>query len=35
MLFRILKLVGIDIPARMAEVRINLDERFDLAKDSV
>jgi hypothetical protein len=35
MLFRILKLVGIDIPARMAEVRIDLEERFDLAKDSV
>jgi ABC-type multidrug transport system fused ATPase/permease subunit len=35
MLFRILKLVGIDIPAGMAEVRIDLEERFDLAKDSV
>jgi uncharacterized membrane protein len=35
MLFRILKLFGIDIPARMAEVRIDLEERFDLAKDSV
>jgi hypothetical protein len=35
MLFRILKLFGIDIPARMTEVRIDLEERFDLAKDSV
>jgi uncharacterized membrane protein len=35
MLFRILKLFGIDIPARMAEVRIDLEERIDLAKDSV
>jgi hypothetical protein len=35
MLFRILKLLGIDIPARMAEARIDLEERFDLAKDSV
>jgi hypothetical protein len=35
MQFRILKLFGIDIPARMAEVRIDLEERFDLAKDSV
>jgi ABC-type multidrug transport system fused ATPase/permease subunit len=35
MLVRILKLFGIDIPARMAEVRIDLEERFDLAKDSV
>jgi hypothetical protein len=35
MLFRILKLFGIDIPARMAEVRIDLEERFDLAKNSV
>jgi uncharacterized membrane protein len=35
MLFRILKLFGIDIPARMAEVRIDLEERLDVAKDSV
>jgi ABC-type multidrug transport system fused ATPase/permease subunit len=35
MLFRILKLFGIDIPARIAELRIDLEERFDLAKDSV
>jgi hypothetical protein len=35
MLFRILKLSGIDIPARVAEARIDLEERFDLAKDSV
>jgi ABC-type multidrug transport system fused ATPase/permease subunit len=35
MLFKIIKLFGIDLPARMAEVRINLEDRFDLAKDSV
>jgi hypothetical protein len=36
MLFKImLKLFGFDIPARMAEVRIDLEERFDVAKDSV
>ncbi len=35
MLFRILKLFGIDIPARMAEVRIDLEEHFDVARDSV
>jgi hypothetical protein len=35
MLFKILKLFGIDLPARMAEVQIDLEERFDLAKDSV
>jgi uncharacterized membrane protein YqjE len=35
MLFRFLKPFGIDIPARMAEVRIDLEERLDLAKDSV
>jgi ABC-type multidrug transport system fused ATPase/permease subunit len=35
MLLRILKLFGINIPARMAEVRIGLEERLDLAKDSV
>jgi uncharacterized membrane protein len=35
MLFKILKLFGIDLPARMAEVRIGVEERFDLAKDSV
>ena len=35
MLFRILKLFGVDIPGRMAEVRIELEERFDLVKDSV
>jgi hypothetical protein len=35
MLFRILKLFGIDIPARIAEVRVDLEERFDLAKGSV
>jgi uncharacterized membrane protein YqjE len=35
MLFKIIKLFGIDLPARMAEVRINLEDRFDLTKDSV
>jgi uncharacterized membrane protein YqjE len=35
MLFKILKLFGIDLPARMAEVRIGVEERFDLAKDHV
>lgn len=35
MLLKILKLFGIDILARMAEVRVDLEERFDLAKDSV
>ena len=35
MLFKILKLFGLDIPARMSEVRIDLEERFDAAKDSV
>jgi hypothetical protein len=35
MLFKILKLFGIDLPARMAEVWIDVEERFDLAKDSV
>jgi uncharacterized membrane protein len=35
MLFKILKLFGIDLPARMAEARVDLEEGFDLAKDSV
>ena len=35
MLFKMLKLFGVDIPARMAEVRIDLEERFDATKDSV
>jgi hypothetical protein len=35
MLFKILKLFGVDLPARMAEARVDLEERFDLAKDSV
>ncbi len=35
MLFKILKLFGVDLPARMAETRVDLEERFDLAKDSV
>jgi hypothetical protein len=35
MLFKMLKLFGVDIPARMAEVRIDLEERFDVAKDGV
>jgi uncharacterized membrane protein YqjE len=35
MLFKILKLLGIDLPARMAEARVDIEERFDLAKDSI
>ena len=35
MLFKILQLFGIDLPARIAEVRVDVEERFDLAKDSV
>jgi hypothetical protein len=35
MLFKMLKLFGIDLPARMAEVRVDVEERFGLAKDSV
>ena len=35
MLFKTLKLFGIDLPARIAEVRVDVEERFDLAKDSV
>jgi ElaB/YqjD/DUF883 family membrane-anchored ribosome-binding protein len=33
MLFKIMKLFGIDLLARMAEVRVDLEERFDLARD--
>jgi uncharacterized membrane protein len=35
MLFKIMKQFGIDLPARMAEIRVDVEERFDLAKDSV
>lgn len=35
MLFKILKLFGIDIPARMAKVRVDVEERFDVARNSV
>jgi Putative Actinobacterial Holin-X, holin superfamily III len=35
MLFKTLKLFGIDLPARIAEVRVDVEQRFDLAKDSV
>jgi uncharacterized membrane protein YqjE len=35
MLFKLLRLLGIDLPARMAEVRVDVEERFDLAKDSL
>ena len=35
MLFKIMKLCGIDLLARMAEVRVDFEERFDLAKDGV
>lgn len=35
MFFKILKLFGIDIPAKLAEARIELEERFEIAKDQV
>jgi Putative Actinobacterial Holin-X, holin superfamily III len=35
MLFKTLRLFGIDLPARMAKIRVDVEERFDLAKDSV
>jgi len=35
MLFKVLKLLGIDILARVAEVGVDVDERFDLARDRV
>jgi ABC-type multidrug transport system fused ATPase/permease subunit len=35
MLFKILKLFEIDLAARMAEIRVDVEERFDLARDSV
>jgi ABC-type multidrug transport system fused ATPase/permease subunit len=35
MLFKTLRLFGIDLPTRIAEVRVDVEERFDLAKDSV
>jgi hypothetical protein len=35
MLIKFLRLLGIDLPARMAEVRVEVEERFDLAKDSL
>jgi ABC-type protease/lipase transport system fused ATPase/permease subunit len=33
MLVRILKLFGLDLPAKIAEVRIGIEERLELAKD--
>jgi uncharacterized membrane protein len=35
MFFRILKLFGLDVPAKIAEVRTELEERVELAKDSI
>jgi Putative Actinobacterial Holin-X, holin superfamily III len=35
MLFNILKLFGLDVPARIAEVRTELEQRVELAKDHV
>jgi hypothetical protein len=35
MFFRVLKLFGLDIPARVAEVRTTLEERVELAKEHV
>jgi hypothetical protein len=35
MFFRVLKLFGLDIPARMAEVRTTFEERVELAKEQV
>jgi hypothetical protein len=35
MLVKVLKLFGIDVPAKLAEVRIDLEERVELAKDQV
>jgi hypothetical protein len=35
MFFKILKLFGLDVPVRIAEVRVDLEERFDLAKESI
>jgi hypothetical protein len=35
MFFKIIKLFGFDVPARMAELRVDLEERVELAKDHV
>jgi len=35
MFFKLLKLFGLDVPARIAEVRIDLEERVELAKDQI
>src|SRR5579859_8102624 len=35
MLVRIFKLFGLDLPAKMAEVRVGIEERLELAKDQV
>jgi hypothetical protein len=35
MLFNILKLFGLDVPARIAEVRTEIEQRVELAKDHV
>jgi ABC-type multidrug transport system fused ATPase/permease subunit len=34
MLFKALKLFGVDVPARMAAVRVDFEERLDVAKES-
>jgi uncharacterized membrane protein len=35
MLFKILMLFGIDLPATIAKTRVGIEERFDLAKDDL
>ena len=35
MFFKLLRLFGLDVPARIAEVRIDLEERVELAKDQI
>jgi hypothetical protein len=35
MFFKMLKLFGLDVPAKLAEVRTTLEERVELAKDQV
>jgi hypothetical protein len=35
MLFRILKLFGVDVPARIARVRAKFEQRVEIARDQV
>ena len=35
MFFKVLKLLGLDVPAKLAEVRTTLEEQVELAKDQV